>query len=59
MKHNACNKTAETAVKPVTAKAAAICSQDLFGKCRQVAISHNGVIYYLHITGNNKLILTK
>lgn len=47
----------ETITKEI--QRSAINSKELFGESRQLAIAHKGVIYYLRITGNDKLILTK
>ncbi len=38
---------------------AAIRSEDLFRGRKQLEIVHNGVVYCLRITANDKLILTK
>ncbi|MCG3200573.1 MAG: hypothetical protein NFCOHLIN_00429 [Gammaproteobacteria bacterium] len=38
---------------------AAIRSEDLFGKAREVQLEHRGEIYRLRITRQEKLILTK
>jgi hemin uptake protein HemP len=55
--------TTETPVKIINPNqdpnTALIRSKELFGDRRQLAINHKGATYYLRITGNDKLILTK
>jgi len=34
-------------------------STELFGDANEIVILHDGVVYRLRITSNNKLILTK
>lgn len=45
-----------TDAKPATAL---LCAATLFKNRREVAIEHNGEVYRLRITRNEKLILTK
>jgi hemin uptake protein HemP len=44
---------------PEKPTAAAITSQELLGGARLLQIEHNGEIYTLRITRNDRLILTK
>jgi len=43
---------------PATSAPAKVASQALFGKHRELVITHNGREYRLRITQNGKLILT-
>ncbi len=49
-------------MKPETGTPASppvIRSDDLFKGCNEILIQHNGVVYRLRLTANDRLILTK
>lgn len=44
---------------PATPTPSAVTSRELFGGARLLQIEHNGEIYTLRVTRNDRLILTK
>jgi hemin uptake protein HemP len=60
MKPDLDSKPAARRITDARAKAPEITrSQELFGERRELVIEHEGFLYRLRITQNNKLILTK
>lgn len=52
-------ETVEISTDMETGRGAFLQSQDLFRDAKTLCIEHNGDIYNLRLTRNNKLILTK